>query len=192
MISTATALAYLGAPASASTLVAGIIERATATLQRSIGFYIGAVAARTVIRDGSGANAVRSIILVDDVLEPTDAHPITVEALNAAWEWEAVPTTDYRRIEREFMHRCAWPCGRKNIRFSYRSGWDVDTGPGELRDLVLRLTQLRYVAAGDADTPGGLIQSETLSDYSYALKDDAKLEADWLATVAAWRRSLPV
>ena len=194
MISTATALAYLGAPSSASALVAGIVDRATATLQRALGFYIGSVDTRTAVRDGSeyGRFTLDEIILLDDVLDPTDAEPITIEYLANGWEWTAIATELWRRDGRRFYHRYGWPSGKRSIRFTYRAGWDVDTGPGELRDLVLRLTQLRYVAAGDVDTPGGLIQSETLSDYSYSLKDDAKLEADWNATVKAWSRRIPV
>lgn len=195
MISTATALAYLGAPASASTLVGQIIERATATLERALGFYLGVPAAREARFDGSraGVPALREIIVVDDVLDPTDDAPIVVSYLDHDWDWVTIAANLWRRDGRRFYHRNGFPCTEpRGVRIQYRSGWDVDTGPGELRDLVLRLVQLRYVAAGDADTPGGLIQSETLSDYSYSLKDDAKLEADWNATVAAWKRHLPV
>lgn len=189
MISTAVAMAFLNAPAGDEALVSGIVERATATLQRDLGFYIGPVAAREAIRDGSryGLPPVCEIILVDDVLDPTDAHPITVAYLTADWEWQTIAANLWRRDGRRFYHRSGFPCGERAIRFRYRSGWDVDTGPGELRDLVLRMAQARYTDAGAEG-----VQSETLSDYSYTLKDGSTLAEDWAGVVARYRRSLPV
>lgn len=183
MIATSTALAMLGAPESDSALVAAIVERATATLQRDLGFYLGTPATRTEYLSGFGTE----LTVVDDVLEPTDEEPITVAQLSSDWEWETEPTTHYRRLGRVFIHRYGWTPGSRNVRIVYRSGWAADAGPGELRDLVLRLVAMRY---RDAASDG--VQSETLSDYSYTLKQDVSLAAEWAETVRRYSRRLPI
>ena len=189
MISTSAALAFLNAPAGDADLVAGIVARATATLQRALGYYLGTPADRVAIRDGSeyGKPPVCEIILIDDVIEPTDVAPIVLAYLDSDWEWQTIATNLWRRDGRRFYHRSGFPCGKRAIRFTYRSGYEVDDGPGELIDLVLRMAQARYTDAGAEG-----IQSETLSDYSYTLKDGSKLAEDWATTVAAYRRTLPV
>lgn len=180
MISAATALAYLGAPVTDTAIIQGIIDRATATLERALGFYLGVPADREKIITAKGT----SFLLVDEVLTPTVENPITVEYLDGDWEWQEFESGVWRRVDRKFIHKYEWPCGEDGIRVRYRSGWNVDTGPAELRDLVLRLTALRYRASGDT---GGL-ESETLSDFSWTAKDDKKFEEDWTRNVAAWSR----
>lgn len=190
MISTTTALAFLGAPATDSDLVAGIVERASAMLERDLGFYLGTPAAREHRADGSryGFPLLCEIIVPDDVLEPTEEAPIVIAYLTHDWEWSTIPTTKWRRDGRRFFHRDGFPCTeRRGIRISYRSGWAVDTGPAELRDVVLMLTQTRYT---DAHAQG--IQSETLSDYSYTLKSGTELATAYADVVTRYRRRSPV
>lgn len=184
MISTAVAMAELGAPAADEANVSRMIVRATAILQRDVGYYLGVPASRVVQLTAKGD----VFTLADDVLEPTDENPIVVAELDGAWEWQTVATTLYRRDGREFIHRTGWTCERNAVRVNYRSGYEVDAGPGELRDLVLRLVAIMYRASGET---GGL-ESETLSDYAWAAKDDSTLMADWATTVAAFKRTLPI
>lgn len=193
MISTATARAFLGSPASDDTLVAAIIERATATLQRDLGFYLGTPASRTEIFSGSrlGLPPLVEIVVTDDVNEPTDLAPITLHYLDDDWDWIAIATNLWRREDRRFFHKTGFPCGSRNIRVSYRSGWEVDAGPGELRDLVLRMVSIRYADASHEGEAHG-VQSETLSDYSYTLKDGSTLATDWRDAVSRYGRRLPV
>jgi len=181
MISTDAAAAVLGAPAEDSTLLEGMIERATDTLERDLGFYLREPAARVVEMQGGAP----MITLADDVLEPSEEAPIAIAYLTPAWEWETIPATQWRRDGRRFMHRVCFPPAP--IRFTYRSGWAVDTGPGHLRDLVLRLVALRY-----RDDGSDGIQSETLSDYSYTLKSDKELAESWAETVRRYSRRLPI
>jgi len=184
VIATATARAFLGSPEADDAKLAAIIARATATLERDLGFYLGDVAAREVILSGTGGAL---FVIADDILDPTVEAPIVVAELNADWEWEPIATNLWRRNGRKFYHRTTWPRGVDNLRVQYRAGWAVDTGPGELRDLVLRLVALRY-----RDSDGDGVQSETLSDFGYTMKDDAKLLEDWNATVKAYSRRLPI
>lgn len=183
MISAAVARLYLGSPTADDPKLTAIIERATATLERSLGFYLGAVAERQALVTARGC----LFVLADDVIEPTAETPIVVETLDADWAWETIATTYYRRSGRKFIHRTGWPEGVDAIRVTYQGGYATDGGPAELRDLVLRLVALRY-----RDSASDGVQSETLSDYSYSLKDDVKLAADWADAVRAYARNLPI
>lgn len=183
MISTAVAMAELGAPVADTAMVTRMIARATAILQRALGYYIGEPIARVVQLTASG----NVFTLADDVIAPTEEEPIVVAELDAAWEWQTVDPTLYRRNDREFIHRTGWTCERNAVRVQYRSGYAVDEGPGELRDLVQRLVAVMYRASGET---GGL-DSETLSDYAWKAKDDSTLMSDWESTVAALKRTLP-
>lgn len=183
MISAAAARAFLGSPIADDALLTSIIQRATATLSRDLGMYLGDVADRVVTLTAAGA----LVVVPDDVLDPTVENPIVVAELDGNWEWQTVDAANYRREGRMFIHRTFWTCEFNGVRVSFRSGWADDAGPAELRDLVLRLVALRY---RDAQTDG--VQSETLSDYSYAMKDDAKLLEDWNAAVKAYSRRIPV
>lgn len=183
MITAAAARAFLNSPATDDPLLTGIIERATITLERDLGYYLRTPAAREIYASGGSG----LIVVADDVIDEAEATPINVAILNGSSEFEVVDVADYRRIGRRFIHRTTWPAGYANIRLSYYAGYALDTGPGELRDLLLRLVALRY---RDAGSDG--VQSETLSDYSYTLKQDTTLWAEWSEIARRYSRRLPV
>ena len=183
MITAAAARAFLNSPATDDPLLTAIISRATSTLERDLGYYLGTPAAREYYASGGSA----LIVVPDDVIAPTDEAPIVVATLETDQAFTTVATTDYRRIERRFIHRTTWPEGYANVRITYRAGYELDAGPGELRDLLLRLVALRY---RDAGSDG--VQSETLSDYSYTLKQDTTLWAEWSDIARRYSRRLPV
>ena len=129
----------------------------------------------------------KPVLLLHD--EPVGAVTIETRAtLMAAWAPAATAAfvVDGRRVYN--VHHTWHPKPpqhrRALIRCTYDRGYAVDSGPAEFRGLVLDLVVLRWRARSHEG-----MQSETLGDYSYTVKDLEKA-AEWPAICRRWRRGL--
>lgn len=171
------------------TIDAGVLERhihaATATLGHELGRYLGEPQRQIEMHNG-GRGAIQlyydPTIPRDDDPDPPEFLVETKDGFGAAWA-EAVDGTDYEVDGRRLVHVSAWPRGMRSVRVSYTAGYELDEGPAELRDIVLRMVVDRIT--GDQDDG---LRSETIGDYSYTRGDVVSSMPDWPRFAKQWRR----
>lgn len=184
MISLAVMLAWLemtaGDDPEAEGILTDLIDAATAGLGRELARYIGLPAEVVEIHQGG-----TYLVLLND--DPTEGETVAVETRagpTSAWDLEVEGVEqDFVQEGRALRHGSTWPTG-PNVRATYTHGYDVDTGPAELRDLVREAVAAIFQGRSE----NAAMQSETIGDYSYTRADFEKLTS-WRAA-QRWRRGL--
>lgn len=184
MIPVAEVRAALGVGPEHETTLARMIKEATATLGRALNRYLGEPVERSELKCGGQRPGHRVVFLTDEPTDPDAPDAVLVETRADAFSaWEAGVAEDYALNGRQLITRTLFPPGPGTVRVTYTAGYEIGSGPEELRDLVRQLVQLRWSERG----PTGLMQSETLGDYSYTRGDLERLD-NWKAVVDTWRR----
>jgi hypothetical protein len=175
----------LGLGSEYDTTLVRLIKEATATLGRALNRYLGEPVDRVEVKCG-GQPGNRVVFLVDEPLDPDTPDSVEVETRTDPFSaWEPVAAEDFAMNGRQVLARNHFPPGPGTVRVTYRAGYEIGAGPEELRDLVRQLVQIRWTERGAT----GLMQSETLGDYSYTRGDLERLD-NWKEVVGNWRRRL--
>jgi len=157
-------------------LLAELIAGATAALGHELARYLGEPEAVSEIKPGGSA-----LVLLSD--DPTEPENVLIEERSYPTDpWEEADPADYVLESRALRHVIAWPTGAATVRVTYERGYEVDSGPEELRSLVREMVSLAWETRG-VEYLGG----ERLGDYSWSLRDLEKLDG-WPRVAARWRR----
>jgi hypothetical protein len=154
------------------------IDRATATLGREIGRWLGQPEPMQETFDGG-----REVVILQN--DPINPAAVVVET-HEHDGWRELSSDNYRLTGRVVQHAFRFPVGQVNVRVSYTSGFLPGMGPMELQDLVHELVIRRIRSAGKEH-----ITQETLGDYSYSRGDVERTRA-WRDVARRWRRRVRV
>lgn len=161
-----------------NTMLALMIEEATATVGHELGRYLGDLRAVQEIYKGPGCMI---LLREEPEAEPVPIVEIRGRPLDA---WAVVPTTDYVLEGRALRNDTGWPCCPGRVRVTYTRGYKVDAGPSDLQGLIIDLVTETWRTKGKEG-----MQSETIGDYSYTLADLAARGDSWLRISNRWRRA---
>lgn len=165
-----------------------LIARATATLGREIGYYLGPPKViAEIFRNPS------NVLWLEN--EPVAGSVVTLERSSGPSDpWTEVPITAWvlegRRLEMAVGY---W--GRA-YRVTYTAGYDPEASPAPPQELaaLVRAMVLGTLEAGAVIEAGtvSVMKSETMGDYSYDRGDGASVVASlgesWTETIRTWRR----
>lgn len=167
-------------------LVALLIGRATATLGREVGFYLGPPMQVVDFVPGGRLrfwlhNDVQGALVLERSNGPND--PFT-----------AIPASGFVLEGRRVT--VAPRYGACDYRATYTAGYDpaaIPPPPQELAQLVRQMVLASLESAGAIDSTSPL-KSETIGDYSYTRQDllaaVVAMGDDWTTFVRRWRRGL--
>jgi hypothetical protein len=163
-----------------------LISAATAYLERRTGWALGETQGRVdyITGDGSSRLWLRGYPADPDYVSVTEAtHP----------GGDEVDVEDYVIRGPALVRRCWWP-GYEYV-VTYSAGWELDTGPADLREVVAQLAMWLWNEQQVTGQDGG-VREERIGDYGYKLgaSGDERLEDDlpMLAHVVQHWRRMPI
>lgn len=164
-------------------------DRIQAVIEKKLDWYFGPPRVVKEYIDGSGTNLL--------ILRQPPVDPLEVVIMQSLSLYFGVPTdlvsaADYEVDGRKVYHLTSyWYKGRRNITAEYEEGWDEDTGPGDIQQLLLELMESR-VTIGSTATAGD-VTSETIGDYSYTIDSDGDIDVEesslWTSIWGSWKRA---
>ena len=167
-------------------LLTALEARAVDFVQRETGRYFGPSIARTEILRGDDSDMLRlrerpSAITL---LEYRAVTATTWTALAASGAWELHVPMDDTGILGAVLYRIGAEWSRDTrYRVTYPFGYTAGAEPGEIRQAVMDIVELKYIERGRFG-----LRSETLGDYSYTLGPrDVENVPELMDTLARWR-----
>jgi hypothetical protein len=175
-----------------TTLIADMIERATAFVQTQTGRYFGPIVTATDYLDGRGGrflglsqvaipNENGELVLVEERAYPGGTATVVLPA-----DYQVRNSDRLSTLVR--LGGDVWTRGLEYA-VTYERGYDVDGGPPDVSQLVIDLIALRLKFIGKEG-----MRSETIGGYSYTRFGEGDLDSidGAKATINAWRRPVLV
>jgi hypothetical protein len=152
-----------------------LIDRATATLARELGRYLGPPA-ETV--ETHRTARTRLVVLYDD---PVADSSVTLEGSDRPGDdYVAIDASEFAADGRMVRAATRFP---SFVRATYTRGFAVDGGPADLLALIEELLRIGW----EVGTTNAAMESETIGDYSYTRRDLEK-SGSWQSVARGWRR----
>jgi len=175
-----------------------VIDRATATLGRLLGWYFGPPEDRIEVKAIPPAPH-NGVLYLNE--HPSDPPTISIRSRGSAFEtYAAVVTPDSGGIVwtvdgRMIAHRDGWPIGRGTVEVTYEAGYVPGSGPKEIEAILLQMVTETWNSMGTTEL--GEYKQRTLDDHSWTKWTPAEIAAaagslglDWKDLVRRWSRRL--
>lgn len=157
--------------------IQGLIDRATAFIERETNWYFGPLRAVTEVLDGTGLGVMF-------ISQPPVDDPVVLVIRNRSSvgaDWTVVDAADYEVRDRGLYAAGIWAQGQYNFEVAYNQGFcDV---PGDIAQLLLDLVAAKW--RGNDENPA--MKSERIGDYSYTRADLTQLDS-WASVRNNWVR----